>query len=80
VNFNASVILPVSAGFIQFLSVSLRLPSAKIRPGQIYVSRSKDLVAELNSPETEVDLSPFIVPIDNLLEPGITRGALDALK
>jgi hypothetical protein len=71
--------LAVIAGFIQSLSASLQLPSAKRKNAQNYVLRSKDLAAELNTLKTQVDLSAFAIPIDNLLEPGMAEGALTAL-
>jgi hypothetical protein len=71
--------LAVITSFIQSLSVSLPLPSPKLKKGQIYVAKSRDLAAELNFLKTEVDLSAFAIPINNLLEPGMADGALNAL-
>jgi hypothetical protein len=71
--------LAVIASFVRSLSVSLSLPSPKLKKGQIYGSRSNDLAVEFNSLKTEIDLSAFAIPIDNLLEPGMARGALNAL-
>ncbi|TVY80275.1 hypothetical protein LSUE1_G005899 [Lachnellula suecica] len=71
--------LAVIATFVQSLSGSLPLPPMSLKKGQIYVSRLKDLSAELNSLKTEIDLSAYTVPIDNLLEPGMADGALSTL-
>jgi hypothetical protein len=72
--------LAAIASFVQSLSVLLSLPSATLKKGQIYGSKSKDLAVELNSLKSEVDLSAFAVPIDNLLEPGMASGALNTLE
>jgi hypothetical protein len=71
--------LAVTAGFVQSLSTSLPLPPINPRKGQTYVSKWKGLVAELDPLKTEIDLADFAVPIDNLLEPGMAKGALNAL-
>lgn len=71
--------LAVTAGFVQALSTLLPLPPINLRKGQIYVSRLKELVAELDPLKTQIDLTDFAVPIDNLMEPGMAEGALNAL-
>jgi hypothetical protein len=50
---------------------SLPLPPINPRKGQIYVSRLKKLRSEIDSTKAEVDLSEFVVPTGNLLEPGV---------
>jgi hypothetical protein len=77
--FDSLCDLAAIAGFVQSLSASVSLPSTKLRKGQIFDTCSKELTVELNSLKTEVDLSAFVIPIDNLLEPGMAEGALDAL-
>jgi hypothetical protein len=72
--------LAVITDFIHSLSASLSLPSAKPRTGENYASKSKNLAAELYTMKTEVDLSAFVIPIDNLLEPTMACGALTALE
>lgn len=71
--------LAVITSFVQSLSTLLPLPQINRKKGQIYVSRSKALAAELDTLKTQVDLANFAVPIDNLLEPGMAEGALAAL-
>jgi len=71
--------LAVIASFVQSLSVLLPLPPINLKKGQLYVSRSKELAAELDPLKTQIDLADFAVPIDNLTEPGMAKGALNAL-
>ncbi|TQN71855.1 hypothetical protein CSHISOI_03636 [Colletotrichum shisoi] len=42
-------------------------------------SESQELEAELNNLKTDLDLRDFAAPIDTLLEPGMTEGALHTL-
>jgi hypothetical protein len=72
--------LAVTTGFIQNLMNSLPLPPINPRKGQIYVSRLKKLRSEIDSIKAEVDLSEFVVPIGNLLEPGVADAVLAALS
>ncbi|GAB1309966.1 hypothetical protein MFIFM68171_00176 [Madurella fahalii] len=71
--------LAVVVGFIQDLSPAISMPSLSRKKGQMFVSRSQELEAELNKIKDEIDLRDFVVPIDNLLEPGMAEGALKAL-
>ncbi|RFU32693.1 hypothetical protein B7463_g3641, partial [Scytalidium lignicola] len=71
--------LAVVTSFIQSLSALLPLPPVNLKNAKLYVSKSKELAAELDSLKTQVDLSDFAVPIDNLLEPGMAESALNAL-
>lgn len=45
----------------------------------MFVSRSHDLEAELKPLKEHINLREFVVPINNLLEPGKTEEATDAL-
>ncbi|RFU75578.1 ipa protein [Trichoderma arundinaceum] len=71
--------LIVITSFIQELSPVISMPALSRKKGQMFVSRSQELDAELNKIRDEIDLRDFAVPIDNLLEPGMTTGALTAL-
>ncbi|KAJ8066791.1 hypothetical protein OCU04_004178 [Sclerotinia nivalis] len=71
--------LAVIASFVQALSATVTLPPRNPRRGQIYASRLNSLLGELEPLKHEVDLSKFAVPMENLLEPGMTEGAIDAL-
>ncbi|KAK7750557.1 hypothetical protein SLS62_007533 [Diatrype stigma] len=71
--------LAVIIGFIHSLHPTISIPSFNRKKGQLFVSRSAELEAELNRLKLEIDLTGFAVPIANLLEPGMTEGALKAL-
>lgn len=45
----------------------------------MFISRSQNLEAELNQLKTQIDLSEYAIPIDHLLEPGMSQNALEAL-
>jgi hypothetical protein len=72
--------LAVTTGFIQNLMICLPLPPINPKKGQIYVSRLKKLRSEIDSIKAEVDLSEYVVPTGNLLEPGVADAALAALS
>lgn len=71
--------LIVITAFIQDLSPVISMPALSRKKGQMFVSRSQELDVELNKLRGEIDLREFVVPIDNLLEPGMTNGALTKL-
>ncbi|TGO09857.1 hypothetical protein BTUL_0152g00120 [Botrytis tulipae] len=71
--------LAVIVRFFEILSATVTLPEKNARRGQIYASRLRNLLGELEPLKHEVDLSKFAVPMENLLEPGMTEGAIDAL-
>ncbi|KAG7293536.1 hypothetical protein NEMBOFW57_003588 [Staphylotrichum longicolle] len=71
--------LVLVVGFIQDLSTAISMPPLSRRKGQMFVSRSRDLEAELNDLKNQVDLLDYASQIDNLLEPGMAEGALRKL-
>lgn len=71
--------LVVIVSFVENLSAAVTLPPKNARRGQIYASRLKNLLDELEPLKHQIDLSKFAVPMENLLEPGMTEGAIDAL-
>lgn len=71
--------LAVIIGFIHSLAPIISIPSFSKKKGQLFMSRSAEVEAELNRLKLEIDLADFAVPIANLLEPGMTEGALKAL-
>ncbi|EJT76681.1 hypothetical protein GGTG_06597 [Gaeumannomyces tritici R3-111a-1] len=66
-------------GFTWEVSPAISMPPLSRKKGQLFVSRSQDLEAELNMARKEVDLRDYVLPIDNLLEPGVAKAALGAL-
>ncbi|EFQ29397.1 hypothetical protein CGRA01v4_05158 [Colletotrichum graminicola] len=71
--------LAATVAFIQDLSGTVTLPAPSRKKGMLFVSRSQELGAELSNVKTDLDLRDFAAPIDTLLEPGMTEGALKAL-
>ncbi|KAK6226832.1 hypothetical protein QIS74_00387 [Colletotrichum tabaci] len=51
-------------------SETVTIPAPSRKKGQLFVSRSQELEAELNNLKTDLDLRDFAAPIDTLLEPG----------
>lgn len=64
---------------MQDLAPGISMPPLSRNKGQLFVSRTKDLDTELDSLKEGLDLTDFVVPIDNLLEPGMAENALKAL-
>ena len=71
--------LAVIVVLIHGLSSATSMPALSRKKGQIFISRSEQLEAELNQHKTEIDLRDYAVPIDNLLEPGMANAALGKL-
>ncbi|KAL4993229.1 hypothetical protein BDV10DRAFT_190190 [Aspergillus recurvatus] len=71
--------LAVTAAFIQSLSVSVPLPPPNSTKGQAFISKTKSLTTELDALKGDIDLSDFVIPIDNLMEPDVAARALVAL-
>lgn len=71
--------LATITAFIQDLSPVVSMPSLSHKKNQIFVARSQALDAELNELKSQIDLRDFVVPIDNLLEPGVASKTLDLL-
>ncbi|KDN62411.1 hypothetical protein CSUB01_02441 [Colletotrichum sublineola] len=77
--FEALCNLAVTVAFIQDLSSTITMPAPSRKKGLLFVSRSQELEAELSNIKTGLDLRDFAAPIDTLLEPGMTDGALETL-
>ncbi|KAF9764609.1 hypothetical protein IL306_002778 [Fusarium sp. DS 682] len=65
--------------FVQDLSAVYSLPSPLRKKGIVLVSGLQELDAELRQIKKDVDLRDYAAPIDNLLEPGMSTKALEAL-
>ncbi|TVY78854.1 hypothetical protein Focb16_v009551 [Fusarium oxysporum f. sp. cubense] len=65
--------------FVQDLSAVHSLPSASRKKGSPLVTGLQEVDTELNQIKKEVDLRDYAAPIDNLLEPGMSAKALEAL-
>jgi hypothetical protein len=69
----------VTVMFIQDLSAAIVMPKVSRKNGQAYTSRTQDLEKELNQVRDSIDLSDFVVPIDNIKATDVAQGALQAL-
>ncbi|KAF5641243.1 hypothetical protein F25303_6949 [Fusarium sp. NRRL 25303] len=65
--------------FVQDLSAVYSLPSPSRKKCTVLVAGLQDVDAELDQIKKEVDLRDYATPIDNLLEPGMSTRALEAL-
>ncbi|KLO92189.1 Uncharacterized protein LW93_7818 [Fusarium fujikuroi] len=65
--------------FVQDLSAVYSLPSSSRKKCTVLVAGLQDVDAELDQIKKEVDLRDYAAPIDNLLEPGVSDRALEAL-
>ncbi|KAJ3947829.1 uncharacterized protein N0V96_002064 [Colletotrichum fioriniae] len=72
--------LATTVAFIQDVISTISTPAPSRKKGQLFVSRSQELEKELNELRAGLDLRDFVVPIDNLLEPGMTAEALEKLN
>ncbi|KAI0904173.1 hypothetical protein F4823DRAFT_615865 [Ustulina deusta] len=70
--------LAVIVAFIQSLSSTVSTPAFNRKKGKRFVSGAAELENELNQVKPKIDLSDYVVPIDNLLEPGVAEAALKA--
>ncbi|KLO99557.1 uncharacterized protein Y057_5004 [Fusarium fujikuroi] len=65
--------------FVQDLSTVHPFPSASRKKGNLLVTGLQEVDTELSQIKKEVDLRDYAAPIDNLLEPGMSARALEAL-
>lgn len=70
----------VTTNFIQSLAASVQLPSVNQKTSQECVSGLRALRAEIDPLKPELDLSNFVIPMENLEEPGMAEGALKTLS
>lgn len=71
--------LAIITSFMEDLSLTISMPSLSRKKNQMFIARSQELDAEGNELKSKVDLRDFVVPIDNLLEPGAASKALALL-
>ena len=72
--------LIIIVSFIQSLSASLKTPPANQAKRKLFVTRAAALDAEMDLLRHQADLSQYASPIDNLLEPGVAKEALESLS
>ncbi|KAH7160811.1 hypothetical protein EDB81DRAFT_924048 [Dactylonectria macrodidyma] len=71
--------LAVIIVFFQDLSSAISLPSPTRRKGHFFSCRLQELERELGLVRKEIDLRDFAVPIKNLMDPRMAKGALREL-
>ncbi|KAL2889552.1 ipa protein [Ceratocystis lukuohia] len=71
--------LAAIVGLIQDISPTISMPPLSRKKGQMFVARSKSLDTEINSIKDQIDLSRFVIPIDNISKAEVAEGALQAL-
>jgi hypothetical protein len=72
--------MATTIAFFQDLSAVYSLPSLSRKKGTLLVVGLQEVDAALGQIKKEVDLRDFAAPIDNLLEPGVSQKALEALE
>ncbi|CAG7558740.1 unnamed protein product [Fusarium equiseti] len=71
--------MATTIAFFQDLSAVYSLPSSSRKKGTLLVAGLQEVDAALGQIKKGVDLRDFAAPIDNLLEPGVSQKALEAL-
>jgi hypothetical protein len=71
--------LAMIIGFVQELSSIVPIPCFSNNKGRMFASELQEVESELNEIKDQLDLLDFVVPIDNLLEPGVAHEALKKL-
>lgn len=72
--------MAVIVGFIRDLSSVIAMPSFATNKGQTFISRFQEMQNKLNDIKGQLDVTDFVVPIDNLLVPGMAEDALETLN
>ncbi|ETS86118.1 hypothetical protein PFICI_04143 [Pestalotiopsis fici W106-1] len=71
--------LAIIVSFYQSLASVVSMPAFNRKKAQCFITKSGELEAELQGLKPQLDLRDYAAPIDNLLEPGMTDAALNAL-
>lgn len=71
--------LAIIVSFMHTLSASISLTPLSRKSGVLFISRLGELDAELNLLKDDADLADYLVPMGNLLEPGVATSALHAM-
>jgi hypothetical protein len=71
--------LAIITSFMQDILPVISMSSLSRKKNQMFVARSQELDAEMNELKSKLDLRDFVVPIDNILEPGVASKTLDLL-
>jgi len=71
--------LAIIVSFMHTLSTTIALVSGSKKSGLLFTGRTAKLDAELDQYKARADFGDHVVPMDNLLEPGVATNALQAL-
>ncbi|EGP90058.1 unnamed protein product [Zymoseptoria tritici ST99CH_3D7] len=72
--------LAIILSFMHTLSTSLAMVAGSKKLGILFTGRTVELDTELAQHKPEADFGDHLVPVDNLLEPGVASNALQSLN
>ncbi|PWY81741.1 hypothetical protein BO94DRAFT_470188 [Aspergillus sclerotioniger CBS 115572] len=78
--FDAFGDLAITTSFVQTLSASLPIPSARQKNAPTYTGKLKDSFTTIDLLKKDLDISSYVVPIESLLESEKSQAALNALN
>jgi hypothetical protein len=71
--------LAIIISFMHTLSTALSMPTGSKKSGMLFIGRSAEMDAELAMIKEQADFGDFLIPMHNVLEPGVAASALQAL-
>lgn len=71
--------LAIIVSFMHMTSTAIPMAPVSQKSGLLFTAQVAELEKELNSLKPKADFGDYVIPMDNLLEPGATTGALAAL-
>jgi hypothetical protein len=71
--------LAIIVSFMRMTSTAIPMTPVSRKSGLLFTARVAELEAELNGLKPKADFGDFVIPMDNLLEPQVSTGALSAL-
>jgi hypothetical protein len=71
--------LAIIVSFMHMTSTAIPMAPVSRKSGLLFTAQVAELEKELNSLKPKADFGDYVIPMDNLLEPGATTGALAAL-
>jgi hypothetical protein len=72
--------LTIIVSFMHTLSTSIAMVPSSRKSGLLFTARVCEVDTELDQYEAEADFGDHLVPMDNILEPGVAGNALQALS
>jgi hypothetical protein len=71
--------LAIIVSFMHITSTAISMAPVSRKSGLLFTARVTELEAELNTLKPKADFGDYLIPMDNLLEPRVSNGALAAL-